>query len=137
MMDQMDAARQAALTPQKRAQELASQAGDYLDRGLLLEAERLYQAAVAADGSAAVAHVGLAEVSERTGDTAGARKEAQTALDLEPSANAYLVLGRLDFAANRLDEAGRAAGEALRLDPGNHAAQELRKQIESRGGPKQ
>jgi hypothetical protein len=43
MMDEMDAARQAALTPQKRAQELASQANDYLDRGLLLEAERLYQ----------------------------------------------------------------------------------------------
>jgi tetratricopeptide (TPR) repeat protein len=137
MMDQMDAARQAALTPQKRAQELASQAGDYLDRGLLLEAERLYQAAVVADSRAAVAHVGLAEVSERTGDADGARREARIALDLEPSADAYLVLGRLDFAANRLNDAGKEAGEALKLEPANRAAQELRRQIESRGGPKQ
>jgi tetratricopeptide (TPR) repeat protein len=136
MMDEMDAARQAALTPQKRAQELASQANDYLDRGLLLEAERLYQAAVTADKRAAVAHVGLAEVCERTGDAAGARKEAHTALDLEPSADAYLVLGRLDFAASHLNEASKEAGEALKLDPANRAAQELRKQIESRGGPR-
>jgi tetratricopeptide (TPR) repeat protein len=136
MLDQMDAARQAALTPAKRAQELAGQANDYLDRGLLLEAERLYQAAVTADGRVAAAHVGLAEVRERTGDTGGARKEAHTALELEPSAGAYLILGRLDFAASRLDEAGKEAGEALKLEPASRAAQELRRQIEAREGLK-
>jgi tetratricopeptide (TPR) repeat protein len=137
VLDQMDTARQAALTPQKRAHELASQARDYLDRGLLLEAERLYQAAVAADRSAAAAHVGLAEVCERTGDAAGARREAHTALELEPSADAYLVLGRVDLAASRLNEAGKETAEALNLEPANRAAQELRRQIEARGGPKQ
>ena len=137
MLDQMDAARQAALTPQQRAHELASQARDYLDRGLLLEAERLYQAAVVADRSAAAAHVGLAEVCERTGDAAGARREAKTALEMEPSADAYLVLGRVDLAASRLSEAGKEASAALKLDPANRAAQELRKQIEAREGPKQ
>jgi len=75
----------AALTPEKRAQTLASQARDYLSRGLLLEAERLYQAAVAADGQLEEAHEGLAEVRERTGDAAGARKEAQAALELQPT----------------------------------------------------
>ena len=113
MMDQMEAARLAALTPHERALKLAGQAKEYLDRGLLLEAERLYQSAVAADGTLAEAHAGLAEVRERTGDAAGARKEAQAALELKPSADAYLVLGRLDFAANHLDEAGKEAGEAL------------------------
>ena len=137
MLDQMDAVRQAALTPQKRAHELASQAGDYLDRGLLLEAERLYQAAVAADSRVAAAHVGLAQVSERTGDAAGARKEAHIALELEPSADAYLVLGRLDYAASRLDEAGKEAGEALKLEPASRAAQDLRQQIEAREGRRQ
>ena len=136
MLDQMDAARQAALTPQKRAQELASQAGDYLDRGLLLEAERLYQAAVAADSRVAAAHVGLAEVHERTGDAAGARKEAHTALELEPSADAYLVLGRLDLAGGKLEEAGKDTAEALKLEPASRAAQELRRQIEAREGLK-
>jgi tetratricopeptide (TPR) repeat protein len=137
MLDQMDAARQAALTPQKRAHELAAQAKDYLDRGLLLEAERLYQAAVAADSRVAAAHVGLAEVCERTGDAAGARREAHTALELEPSADAYLVLGRLDIAVSRLDEAGREAREALQLEPSNQAARKLREQIDAMNGPKQ
>ena len=137
VLDQMDTARQAAMTPQKRALELASQARDFLDRGLLLEAERLFQAAVAADRSAAAAHVGLAEVCERTGDAAGARREAQTALELERSADAYLVLGRLDLAASRFNEAGKEAAEALKLEPANRAALELRRQIEARGGPRQ
>jgi tetratricopeptide (TPR) repeat protein len=85
MMDQMESTRLAALTPEKRAQTLASQARDYLSRGLLLEAERLYQAAVAADSHVENAHEGLAEVKERTGDATGARKEAQAALELRPT----------------------------------------------------
>lgn len=129
VLDQMETARLAALSPRERAQKLAGQARDYLDRGLLLEAERLYQSAVAADGGLAEAHAGLAEVRERTGDAGSARKEAQAALALEPSAEAYLVLCRLDLAANRLDEAGQEADEALRLNPKSRAAQDLKQQI--------
>jgi tetratricopeptide (TPR) repeat protein len=137
MLDQVEASRLAALTPRLRAQKLAGQARDYLDRGLLLEAERLYRAAVAADRSFAEAHTGLAEVRERTGDAESARKEAHTSLKLQHSADAYLVLGRLDLAASLLDEANKEAGEALKLDPQNRAAQELRRQIEAREGAKQ
>ncbi len=132
MMDQMEVARLAALSPHERALKLADQAKDYLDRGLLLESERLYQSAVAADGTMAEAHAGLAQVREQTGDVAGARKEALAALALQPSADANLVLGRLDFAANHLNEAGKEADEALRLDPGSLAAQELRQKIEAK-----
>ncbi len=134
VMDQMQVSRLAALSPHERALKLADQAKEYLDRGLLLESERLYQSAVAADGRVAEAHAGLAQVRERTGDMAGARKEAQAALALEPSAEADLVLGRIDLAANHLDEAGKEAGEALRLDPGSRAAQELRQKIEAKTG---
>ena len=97
MLDQVDASKSAALTPQLRAQKLSAQAKDYLDRGLLLEAERLYLLAVAADDKAAEAHAGLAEVREKTGDTEAARKEAFTSLELMPSLEAYLVMGRLDL----------------------------------------
>jgi tetratricopeptide (TPR) repeat protein len=131
MLDQVDASRLAALTPRQRAQKLAGQAKDYLDRGLLLESERLYQSAVAADSAVAAAHAGLAEVRERTGDAAAARKEARAALELEPSADAYLVLGRLDLAAGRLAEAGSEAAKALQLDPKSRPAQELTRQIET------
>lgn len=134
MLDQMEASRLAALTPHERALKLAGQAKEYLNRGLLLEAERLYQSALAADGTMAEAHAGLAEVRERTGDAAGARKEAEAALALEPRASAYLVLGRLDLAANRLDEAGKEAGEALKLDPKSRAALDLKQKIELKSG---
>ena len=137
MLDQVDASRLAALTPRQRAQKLAGQARDYLNRGLLLEAERLYRAAVAADAKVSEAHAGLAEVRERTGDAEAARNEARAALKLEPSANAYLVLARLDLAINHLNEANKEAGEALKLDPQNRAALELRRQIEAREGAKQ
>jgi len=137
MLDQMEATRLAALSPQERARTLSSQAREYLSRGLLLESERLYQAAVAADNTSEEAHAGLAEVRERTGDTAGARKEAQAALELKPSATAYLVLARLDFAASHLNEADHEASEALKLNPNSVAAQELLRQVAAKQGQSQ
>ncbi|HZY60302.1 MAG TPA: tetratricopeptide repeat protein [Candidatus Binataceae bacterium] len=137
MLDQMEATRLAALSPQERARTLSSQARDYLSRGLLLEAERLYQAAVAADNASEEAHAGLAEVRERTGDAAGARTEAKAALELKPSATAYLVLARLDFAASHLSDADHEASEALKLNPNSVAAQELLRQVVAKQGQPQ
>ncbi len=136
VMEQMEASRLAALGPLERAQKLSAQAHDYLDRGLLLEAERLYQAAVAADGKVTEAHAGLAEIRERTGDAQAARKEAVASLELMPSVDAYLVLVRLDLAANHLEEARQNAEAALRIDPKSEPALGLRRQIEAREGQK-
>jgi tetratricopeptide (TPR) repeat protein/TolB-like protein len=88
VMDQMEGSRLAALSPHERALKLTDQAKEYLDRGLLLEAERLYQSAVVADSTLAEAHTGLAQVREQTGDLAGARKEAGEALRLAPGSRA-------------------------------------------------
>jgi Tfp pilus assembly protein PilF len=134
MMDQMNAGRLAALSPRERARSLCTQAKGYLERGLLLEAERLYHAAVAADGSSAEAHAGLAEVRERIGDADAARIEAHTALELGPSVDAYLVLAKLDLAAGSLREANAEAGNALKLDSANPAAQELLREILAKMG---
>ncbi|MGP8225007.1 MAG: tetratricopeptide repeat protein [Terracidiphilus sp.] len=134
MLDQVDAARLAALTPLEQAQKLSVQAKGFLDRGLLLEAERLYQAAVAADSKCAVAHAGLAQVRERSGDANGARREAHRALELSPSVDAYLVLGRLDLASNNLSEANSDVAAALKLEPASRAAQELVRQVQAKAG---
>ncbi len=134
MLDEMNEQRLAALSPTEKAKTLCGQAKGYLDRGLLLEAERLYQAAVAADGKSAKAHAGLAEVRERSGDNASARKEAHAALELGPSADAYMVLAKLDFAAGSLNEATAEAGDALKLEPANPAIQELVQQIQAKTG---
>ncbi len=129
MLNQMEAARLAALPPPERAERLSAQAKGYLDRGLLLEAERLYLAAVAADSHSAEAHAGLAEIRERTGDIAAARKQATLSLELVPSVDAYLVLGRLNFAAGNLSEAKLNAAGALKIDPANRQALELMRQL--------
>jgi tetratricopeptide (TPR) repeat protein len=134
MLDQVDAARLGSLTPIERARQLSIQAKAFLNRGLLLEAERLYQSAVAEDGNCAEAHVGLAQVRERTGDAASARMEAHQALELKPSADAYLLLGRLDLQANHLSEASNDAAAALKLEPASQAAQDLSRQVQARAG---
>ncbi len=134
MLDEMNVGRLATLTPQDRAQRLCTQAKGFLDRGLLLEAERLYQDAVTADGASAQAHAGLAEVRERSGDAGGARKEAQEAVALGPLAGAYLVLAQLDFTAGSLDTANTEADDALKLEPANRAAQDLKRKIEAKTG---
>jgi tetratricopeptide (TPR) repeat protein len=136
MLDRINSARLNALPPLQRAQGFSSQAYEYLDHGLLLEAERLYQAAVTADSKFAPAYAGLAEISERTGDPKAARKEAVKSLELMPSVDAYLVLVRLDLAANHLYEAKQNVEAALQIDPNSKPALELRRQIGVKGGLK-
>ena len=137
VMDAMEAARLASLPAHARALKLAGRAKEYFNRGLLLEAERLYQSAVSNDTKLADAHAGLAAVREKTGDAASARKEANEALEIAPSADAYLVLGRLDIVENHMDDASREIGEALRLDPASRVAQELNRQVQARSGKRQ
>jgi tetratricopeptide (TPR) repeat protein len=134
MLDQVDAARLAALPPPEQALKLSVQAKGYLDRGLILEAERLYQSAVSADANSADAHAGLALVRERAGAAGAARSEANKALELKPSPDAYLVLGRLDLEANRLNEAGNEAAAALKLEPTNALATDLMRKVQAKTG---
>jgi tetratricopeptide (TPR) repeat protein len=136
MLDQFEASRQAALPPAERAQKLSAQAHDYLDRGLLAEAERIYNSALAVDPRAAAAHAGLAQLHERAGDAKAARKEAVASLELMPSVDAYLVMARLDLAAGHMDQVNYEIGEALRIDPKNKTALELQQQIAAKESQK-
>lgn len=134
MLDEMDARRMAALSPEERAKTFSAQASGYLDRGLVLEAERLYQMAVSADPTLAEAHLGLARVGQRTGDLQRARRQARQALELRPGAEAYLVLAQIDYAAHDLKNAQLEAESALKAEPANAGAQQLLLQIQAHGG---
>lgn len=132
-LEQVEAMRLATLPAAERAKALSHQGALFLNRGFILEAERQFLEAVAADPSSAPAHAGLAQVREHTGDADAARKEAQISNSLQPNVTAYLLLGRLDLAANQLAEAATEVGNALRLEPGNADARGLGQAIEAKG----
>jgi tetratricopeptide (TPR) repeat protein len=100
-----------------------------LDEGLTGEAEKQFREAVILDPTNAAAHAGLARVLEFNQDSAAARNEARASLRLGPSAEAYLVLARLDLADNNSMAAQHNVDRALALDPANASAAALKHDI--------
>jgi tetratricopeptide (TPR) repeat protein len=134
-MEQMDEARLATLPPQKHAAALTEAGMRFFDQGLILEAEREFQAALVADGGNADAHAGLALVRERGGDIQEAHAQADESVKMKPNVTAYLVLARLDLQANQKPAAAADVSGALKLEPQNSAALALRQQVETKGQP--
>ena len=132
-MEQLRTARLATLSPQARAAEYDSLGRDALAQGLLPEAEARFQSALAESPGNPEAHAGLAQVREQSGNAAEARAEALASLRLQPNAPALLVLARLDIAKESLTVAAAEVSQALQLDPGNIAGQNLRQVLQSRG----
>ncbi len=132
-IEQMDEQRLSTLPPQKHA-EAHTQAGMRLfNQGLILEAEREFQAAIEVESNDPEAHAGLALVRESEGDTKEARLQADESLKVAPNETAYLVLGRLDLLANQKSEAAADVSNALKLEPQNSIARGLKQQLESKG----
>jgi tetratricopeptide (TPR) repeat protein len=132
-MDQMRAMRMASLPKAEQATQYSQLGRDYLGQGLIPEAEQQFQAAIAANPSSAEAHAGLAQVRERSGNPSAARAEAQASLKLQPNAAAFLVLARLELAANQVDASAADIANALRLEPRNSAALGMKQALQSRG----
>jgi tetratricopeptide (TPR) repeat protein len=135
-LEQMQEMRLASMPAQQRAAALVKDGDQFLDRGLILEAEREYHAALAADSHSAMAHAGLAEVRERSGDDKAAKREARDSLAIEPNAEAHLVLARLDMEQKNLSGAKSEAATALKLDPGSAAAHSLNDALNKAGASK-
>ena len=132
-MEQIEAMRLATLPAKERAAKLVSAGDQFMNRGLILEAEREYQAAVQADTSSALAHAGLAEVREHSENPKAARAEAQQSLSLTPNVPAYLVLARMDLQSNQLSAAASEVSAALRIEPANANARGMKQAVEARG----
>ena len=132
-IDQMQAMKLATQPPAARAAALTTEGNHYLNSGLLLEAERQFQSAIAADSTDAAAHAGLAEVRERSGDASNARLEAQQSLQLKPNVEAHVVLAQLDLQSGQLSSAAGEVSQALQLDPKSATALGLRQALQSKG----
>lgn len=104
---------------------------ELLQSGLPGEAEKEFREAVVLDPTSAEAHAGLAAVLESDQDMAGARNEARMSLKLQPTADAYVVMARLDMAENKSAAAAQNVEHALALDPANTAAVALKRDIAS------
>ena len=121
------------MPPAKQAEEYAQAGQDYLTQGLVLEAEREFQSAIAAYPKSAAGHLGLAMIRERSGNADDARKEVQASLGGNRTAAAYLVLARLDLAANNTGAAATDVGNAIRLEPANPAVLGMKNLLTGRG----
>lgn len=106
----------------QRGQEL-------LQSGLAGEAEKEFREAVLLDPASPDAHSGLARVLESSQDGAGARNEARMSIKLKPTAEAYLVLARLDLAEDKRAAAAQNIDHALALDPANAVAISLKRDL--------
>jgi Flp pilus assembly protein TadD/TolB-like protein len=102
---------------------------ELLESGLAGEAEKELREAVILDPVNASAHSALALVYEALEEKAGARSEARASLRLKPSAEAWLVLARLDLADHNPGEALQGADRALALEPENSQALALKRDI--------
>jgi tetratricopeptide (TPR) repeat protein len=132
-LEQIEAQSSGALPSAQRADALVASGDLYLNTGLLVEAEREYGHALAANPSSAAAHAGLAQIRERTGERDAARAEAQRSLELAPNVAAHLVLARLDLLSSQLPAAAREVEAALRIAPTDSNARGLKQAVESRG----
>ncbi len=103
--------------------------GQLLEQGVWLEAEREFREAIQLDPTNAAAHTGLARFFEATRAYAAARAEARTALRLQPSVQAFLLLARLDLRDNNPQAAQESVNRALALEPANADAQALRRAV--------
>ncbi|MGB8013981.1 MAG: tetratricopeptide repeat protein [Terriglobales bacterium] len=102
---------------------------ELLTHGFSTEAEAEFRHAAAVDPSSAAPLTALAEVYEASGDAQEARTQAEAALRIRESAEAYVILARLDLKENKMEAAAQNINRALQLEPGNAAGQDLKRTL--------
>ena len=102
---------------------------ELLAHGFSTEAEAEFHHAAAIDPSSAAPFTALAQDYEARGDAVEARAQAEASLRIRESTEAYLVLARLDLRENRMEAAEQNINRVLQLEPGNPAAQDLKRTL--------
>ena len=122
-------AQMAHADPKKHAAMHVDLGKEQLRQGFYEEARNNFRKALALDPANTEAHVGLATAQIALNDLAGARSELDSTLQTRPTPDAYVALGQLDMKENKLDAASQAVTEALRLQPDNTAALQLKGEL--------
>jgi tetratricopeptide (TPR) repeat protein len=109
---------------------------ELLAHGFTTEAESEFRHAATIDPSGAAPLVALAEDYDARGDAIEARAQAEAALRIRESADAYLLLARLDLRENKMDAAAEHINRALQLEPANSVGQDLKRALTARQAEK-
>ncbi len=108
---------------------------ELLAHGFTAEAKAEFRHAAAVDPSSTAPLTALAAAlaqdqdSDARGDAREARALAEASLRIRESAEAYLILARLDLRENRMEAAAQNIDRALQLEPGNQAGQDLKRTL--------
>jgi tetratricopeptide (TPR) repeat protein len=102
---------------------------ELMAHGFTTEAEAEFRHAATVDPSSVAPLTALAENYEARGDGREARDQAEAALRIRESAEAYLILARLDLRENRMDAAAQNISRALQLEPANSTGQDLKRTL--------
>jgi tetratricopeptide (TPR) repeat protein len=102
---------------------------ELLAHGFTTEAEAEFRHAAAVDPSSSAPLTALAEDYDARGDAREARAQAEAALRIRESAEAYLILARLDLRENRMEAAAQNIDRALELEPGSPTGQNLKRTL--------
>ena len=121
--------------PRRHAALLVEQGRQLLATGMATDAEHDFREAVLQDPTNAEAHLGLANIAETKNDDVTARAEANSSLQLQQLAGAYLVLARSEAKANNLTTAIQRVDQALWLEPNNAEALALKHELQTRKTP--
>jgi tetratricopeptide (TPR) repeat protein len=121
--------RYASLSRPEHAAVHVSHGNELISQGLFYQAEGEFREAILLDSSNACAHSGLAAVLAERNDLSEARSEAIVANRIKFSAEAFLVLARVDLKQNKLESARDNVERALKLDATNAAGIELKRAV--------
>jgi tetratricopeptide (TPR) repeat protein len=102
---------------------------ELLAHGFTAEAESEFRHAATVDPSSTAPLTALAEDYDERGDALRARAQAEAALRIRESADAYLILARLDLREDRMEAAAQDIGRVLQLEPGNSAGQDMKRAL--------
>ena len=118
--------------PAKHAALYMDQGRQQLDQGFYEEARNHFRKALLLDPGSVEARIGLAKAEIALNDLPDARSQLDAVLHAKPNTDAYVVMGELDLKENKLDAADEDVAQALKLEPGNSMALQLRQQLASK-----
>lgn len=131
-IQRVDETNLARLDPHRHAEKHIERGQDYLKEGFNDAAQKEFKEAITLDPTIPSAHLGMATAETALNNLISAHSEAAAAAKLQPSAEAYIVLARIELKQNNPKAASQDVNQALALEPANTEARSLQQMISAK-----